>query len=231
MKLIFVRHGEPDYKNDCLTETGILQAKATAVRLKDEKISAIYSSPMGRAQKTASFTAEDHGLPIQTLDYMHEIDWGDRVEGADIPWHGHPWMLSDWLLSEHPEYVGSEKWKEHPYFRDNICMDYYNMIAEKFDEFLAGFGLIRKDGLYFCERPCDETVALFAHGGSGGCMFSHVLNLPMPFTFSQLPYGFCSVSVFDFSPKENGMVLPRLELLNDVSHTLLSGAGKLYFEK
>ena len=36
MKLIFVRHGEPDYRNDCLTENGILQAKATAVRLKDE---------------------------------------------------------------------------------------------------------------------------------------------------------------------------------------------------
>lgn len=231
MRLIFVRHGEPDYRNDCLTEKGVIQAMATAERLHDEPIKAIYCSPMGRARQTASFTAEDHKLPIQILEYMHEIDWGDKVEGAGIPWRGHPWMLSDWLLSEHPEYVGSQAWKEHPYFRDNICLDNYNMITENFDEFLRGFGLIRKDGLYFCEKPCDDTIALFAHGGSGGCMFAHVLGLPMPFTFSQLPYGFCSVSVFDFSPKENGMVLPRLELLNDMNHIGEDRLKQLRFEK
>ena len=56
MRLIFVRHGEPDYVNDCLTENGILQAKATAERLKKEDIKAVYSSPNGRARETASFT-------------------------------------------------------------------------------------------------------------------------------------------------------------------------------
>ena len=62
MKLIFVRHGEPDYAHDCLTENGILQAKKTAERLQNEPISAVYSSPMGRAVQTASFTAESHAL-------------------------------------------------------------------------------------------------------------------------------------------------------------------------
>ena len=27
MRLIFVRHGEPDYAHDCLTENGVIQAK------------------------------------------------------------------------------------------------------------------------------------------------------------------------------------------------------------
>ena len=30
MRIIFVRHGEPDYENDCLTETGRRQAAAAA---------------------------------------------------------------------------------------------------------------------------------------------------------------------------------------------------------
>ena len=30
MRIIFVRHGEPDYKRDCLTETGKAQAAAAA---------------------------------------------------------------------------------------------------------------------------------------------------------------------------------------------------------
>ena len=30
MRIVFVRHGEPDYEHDCLTETGRLQAQAAA---------------------------------------------------------------------------------------------------------------------------------------------------------------------------------------------------------
>ena len=33
MRIIFVRHGEPDYKNDCLTAEGHIQAEAVAKRL------------------------------------------------------------------------------------------------------------------------------------------------------------------------------------------------------
>ena len=71
MRLIFVRHGEPDYTNDCLTENGRLQAKCTAARLESEPIRAIFSSPMGRAMETASFTAEKKGLPVTPLPFMH----------------------------------------------------------------------------------------------------------------------------------------------------------------
>ena len=78
MRLIFVRHGEPDYEHDCLTENGKVQAKDTAERLAKEKLSAIYSSPMGRARETASYTAEGRGLEIQILDSMHEINWGSK---------------------------------------------------------------------------------------------------------------------------------------------------------
>ena len=93
MRLIFVRHGEPDYINDCLTENGVVQAKSTALRLKEEPITAIYSSPMGRAKQTASFTAQDHGLDINVLDFMHEINWGitdEKKEQGELKYEGHP---------------------------------------------------------------------------------------------------------------------------------------------
>ena len=38
MRIIFVRHGEPDYANDCLTEQGRLQAQEAAKRLLEEGI-------------------------------------------------------------------------------------------------------------------------------------------------------------------------------------------------
>ena len=54
MRIVFVRHGDPDYAHDCLTEKGLIQAKQAAVRLREEGIEEIWSSPMGRAQQTAA---------------------------------------------------------------------------------------------------------------------------------------------------------------------------------
>ena len=144
MRLIFVRHGEPDYANDCLTANGVEQAKCTAERLRGENIKAIYSSPMGRAVETASFTADMYGLDVKILDFMHEIDWG----GSDIEFNGHPWTLAWRFLAENKGYISGDEWSGHRYFKDNICMRYYSMISEKFDEFLEGFGIVRRDGLY-----------------------------------------------------------------------------------
>ena len=44
MRFLFIRHGEPDYINDCLTQTGRLQAEAAAQRLEGEGICEIYAS-------------------------------------------------------------------------------------------------------------------------------------------------------------------------------------------
>ena len=70
MKIIFVRHGEPDYATDTLTELGNVQAKATAARLADFKISEVHSSTMGRAYQTAKYTADLLGL-----EYIKGIFW------------------------------------------------------------------------------------------------------------------------------------------------------------
>lgn len=244
MRLIFVRHGEPDYQRDCLTENGILQAKSTAERLKNEPINAVYSSPMGRAMETASYTAESHGLEIRQLPFMHEIDWGDIATEKstsdasateDVParleYDGHPWTLACKLLTEHPEYAGSSRWVEHPYFRDNRCLTYYRSISKDLDGFLADYGLIRKDSLYECVTERDDTIALFAHGGSGAVLFSHLLNLPFPFVLAGMPYGVCSVSVISFRDPVGDQVLPRLELFNDMGHIASFKQERLHFEK
>ena len=96
MRILFIRHGEPNYEDDCLTATGRLQAQAAAKRLAGEKISEIYSSPKGRAQETAGYTAKALGLKVTILDYMREVIWG----GEGIPNEGHIWTLSDRMLNE-----------------------------------------------------------------------------------------------------------------------------------
>ena len=56
MRLIFIRHAEPDYEHDSLTEKGWREAKLLARRTKDWQVDEFYVSPLGRARDTASFT-------------------------------------------------------------------------------------------------------------------------------------------------------------------------------
>lgn len=217
MRIIFVRHGEPDYEHDCLTDNGKVQAFSTAEKLKDETISAIYSSPLGRAKITASYTAKEQDVPVQVLDFMHEIDWGSK-SGGMLEYDGHPWTLAYQLLTEEPGYIGSDDWKDHGYFKDNLCTDYYDKIASGFDELLEGYGLKREGKLYRCIKECNDTIAVFAHGGSGAFVLSHLFSLPLPFVLTSLPFGVCSITTVDMSVVNEDMILPRFECFNDMSH-------------
>ena len=84
MRILFIRHGEPDYAKDDLTDTGVRQAELLAQRLKNEGIEEIWSSPLGRAKRTALISSEVLGLPVKTLECMREIKWdGKTGNGSD----------------------------------------------------------------------------------------------------------------------------------------------------
>ena len=52
MKIIIIRHGDPDYEHDSLTSVGENEAQALAEFLKNMKVDAIFCSPLGRARRT-----------------------------------------------------------------------------------------------------------------------------------------------------------------------------------
>ena len=110
MRIVFVRHGEPDYEHDCLTETGVRQAEMAAVRLKEEGISEIWASPLGRAQQTAKISSEVLGLPINTLDCMREITWGS-IDGQPLFADGHPWDTVDKMAADGVD-LNMPDWRE-----------------------------------------------------------------------------------------------------------------------
>jgi probable phosphomutase (TIGR03848 family) len=59
-----------------LSEKGREQAAATALRLADAPLKAVYSSPMERCVETAEAIAGHHKLKVQTVDDLAEIDYG-----------------------------------------------------------------------------------------------------------------------------------------------------------
>ncbi len=214
MRLIMIRHGEPDYEKDCLTPAGKKQAEAVSLRLEREGISQIWSSPMGRALGTAEYTAKRLGLEVHVLDFMHEISWG----GPGVPESGHPWTLSERMLAEENYDFLTMNWREHPYYRDNEATVSFDRVSACFDQFLAGQGYRHEGRHFLCGENTDRTVALFSHGGSGACVLAHMLSLPFPYVISVLSYDFTSVIILNFPDRPGQYVCPRLELFNDTAH-------------
>ena len=73
MKLIFIRHGDPDYRNDSLTEQGEREAKLLAPRIPKLNAKEYYVSPMGRAQRTAQIAMEGLSETPETLWWLEEF--------------------------------------------------------------------------------------------------------------------------------------------------------------
>ena len=74
MKLLIVRHGDPDYSIDSLTETGWIEAELLSDRLCKLDVKAFYCSPKGRAQDTAKATLEKLGRQAEILPWLREFD-------------------------------------------------------------------------------------------------------------------------------------------------------------
>ncbi len=63
-----------------LDEAGVAQAQATAARLADHDVAAIYASPLERTQDTAEIIGRAVGLDVRTRDGLGETDYGDWTD-------------------------------------------------------------------------------------------------------------------------------------------------------
>ena len=82
MKIIIVRHGDPDYSIDSLTEKGWREAEYLSEKLVKIPVKEYYVSPLGRARDTASLTMKKVGRePIEhewLREFAPKILWPDR---------------------------------------------------------------------------------------------------------------------------------------------------------
>lgn len=59
-----------------LSDAGVAEAQALAAFLAKEPLDAVQASPVERAQRTAAFLARPHGLKVETVKSLDELDFG-----------------------------------------------------------------------------------------------------------------------------------------------------------
>lgn len=215
MKILIIRHAEPDYSIDSLTEKGWKEAEYLSERLAKMNIKDIYVSPLGRAKDTASFTLKKLGKKATVCDWLREFpSVVSKPNRADsVAWD---WLPGDW--SEIDDFYDISNWVKYEGFeKANVAIE-YEKVAKGIDEILANHGYVRKGRIYSAENANNDTVALFCHFGVECVILSHLLNIsPM-----QLWHGFCalpsSVTTVVTEERRKGIASFRTLGFGDLSH-------------
>ena len=110
-RFILVRHGQTAWNRDerfrgrfdlLLNETGLRQAYAAAIHLKEYPVAAIYASPLKRTLETAKVIANQLGLPVKPLEGLIDIDFGKwQGMSATEAAKNNGKLLKTWLEQPH----------------------------------------------------------------------------------------------------------------------------------
>ena len=217
MKIVYVRHGHPDYKTDTLTPLGRLQAAAAAERLKAYGITEIYSSPKGRARETAQFAADALGLSVEVIDPFRELSWGDRNAAPDAkrltPWvHVHKAVAKGCFATD-PRWKVAEPWCH------DLVVERLEAAITGLESFLERQGYRREGDVYRVTREdTHKTIAIFGHGGHSTAIFAHLMGIPFPTACQLFDLDFTNISVIRFDDAPAAFTLPRFEMFGNAEH-------------
>jgi broad specificity phosphatase PhoE len=174
-----------------LSDEGRRQAEALALRLADDRVTAVYASPLRRTVATAAIVGGPHGLAPIPRDGLREIDHG-RWEGL---------RRADVETQFADEYSA---WEEDPY-------TFAPAGGESGISVLARALPVIRDIVL---RHSEENVVVVSHKATIRLIISSVLGFDARGYRDRLDQSPACLNVLDFKSP----VRARLMLFNDVSH-------------
>ena len=233
MLFLYVRHGDPIYEPDSLTDEGRRQAEALSKRLSKFGLDEIYASTSNRAQLTAKPTCEKLGLTATLLDWANEghafHDTSVRKDDGSRQWGFHNGKYKEYFTRPDVRALGN-KWYEHELFKDENFAAGVQRVDREVDEFFLSLGYEheRATGRFKAVQPNEKRVALFAHQGFGMMFLSSVLGIPYNEFCMRFDLSCSSMTAIRFGVDADGYVYPRLIQLSNDGHLYKEGLSTLY---
>ena len=216
MRLIFVRHAEPDYSIDSLTAKGRFEAELLSRRLAKLNVKAFYCSPLGRAKDTAAPTLRRMGRTAEIRPWLAEFRGHcfDQEAGRErICWDYKPQQWQGNMQLYDPD-----AWVQDVLVSGGNVAEIWEETKAGLDALLAEHGYIRDGHLYRCEDNQPDTLVFFCHYGIATAMMAYLLNLsPLPLwqTMCMLP---SSVTTLISEERVKGQIAWRCSQYGDQSH-------------
>jgi broad specificity phosphatase PhoE len=174
-----------------LSDEGREQARRLATRLGEEKINAVYASPLDRTLETARILAEPHGLSVQPRDGLREIS------------HGH-WeqMTRSEVESAYPDEAAM--WDKDPYTFAPVGGESGLQVTAR--ALPALMEIVRQN--------TDCSVLIVSHKATIRLLLSSLLGFDPRRYRDNLDQSPAALNIVDFKDA----VSARLTLFNDTSH-------------
>ncbi len=225
MKMYFIRHADPYYPTDTLTEKGWREAEALASRIakinESERIRDIYCSPLGRAQDTAHTCLDPLGKSFVTKDWMLEFPAKMQMPDGTLRM---PWDLlpSFWTAKE--DLYDKDNWFRGPTMsRGGDVEEWYLRVTRGIEEIVASHGYTRSGNFYRTSGGNTDTLLFFCHLGVMFVMLSRLLSMPTPVLWQNFFVAPSSVTLVSTEEVVKGEVAFRVKYFGDVSHLYAVG--------
>lgn len=226
MKLFIIRHGDPDYSIDSLTERGRREAALLCDRLLGENITRVYCSPLGRAKATAAPFLEATGLKCEIRDWMQEFPYGvtqplgkhglSESDRRSCCWDIDPRYFSIYQT----ELSDPVRWREHEMYKNGRVGEGVDWVYRGLDELLAENGYTRRGILFEAAENCDKNanIALFCHMGLGTLLLSYFAHVSPPLAWQMFRVMPTSVSTITFGDIGHGLAQTKIFSVGDTTH-------------
>lgn len=227
MRIIFIRHGDPDYENDTLTEKGWKEAAALSERVRKWNVDDFYLSPLGRAQDTASLSLKALDRTGTTLDWLREFWYPitDPTTGR----FGVPWDFMPEFFTGEPLLYEKDHWFDAKVYSSNAKLKEKAIeVCASFDALLASYGYVRDGQLYRFDdtrqKNGDVTLVFFCHLGVSLLLMGHLFGIAPSILWQSVFIAPTSVNILASEERMDGIAFFRSQVLGDTTH--LHDAGE-----
>ena len=232
MRILMIRHGDPDYVHDSLTEKGKVEAALLAERMTGEQVKDFYVSPLGRARETASYTLNKMNRTAQVCDWLQEFPAKVDINGVPALEAAYPdtkkndgmfqkrilWDMLPSYWKNRPEYFEWETWREsEAAVHSDICQ-VYDWMSRGLDALLERYGYVRQGAMYHTEKGTSDTIVFFCHFGATCAMLSHLWNVSPFVLWHSLAMAPTSVTEVFTEERERGQISFRATRIGDTGH-------------
>jgi len=221
VRLILIRHADPDYSIDSLTEKGWKEAEILSERIAGINVKEFYTSPLGRAKDTASVTLKKLNRTAIELPWLREFNAPviDESTGKER----HPWDFLPGEWTKIPEYYDNQRWYTAPVMRTGPVYEEALRVYNGIDEILKKHGYERDGNIYRAVNPNTDTIVLFCHFGVTCVILSHLLGISPVLLW----HGFCaaptSLTTLVTEERRKGIAYFRVSSFGDTSHLYAAG--------
>ena len=223
MRILLIRHAEPDYTVDSLTPKGRVEAELLSRRMVFYDIRDFYVSPLGRARDTAAFTLEKLGRTAEVLPWLREFH-GSYPDPQSGERRIVAWDVRPRIWTAFPGVMDIRTWCDAPVFDGGDVRETWLETTSGVDALLARYGYVKDGPVWRCGENGAFTIALFCHFGISMAVLGYLTDIsPMILWHRTLC---CPSSVTEVVTEERikGEVSFRLTKLGDLTH--LESAGE-----